>query len=119
MQTKRSFFCFCKTSKNDFARNHSLKVKNQIINTSTTVKSLAVYRDLNLKVQDEVKNILTSGIRKMATGIKTLYGIRDTFPIATRLFLLNALVLSHLHYSAILLTGITKNLITTLEKQFN
>ena len=33
--------------------------------------------------------------------------------------LLNALVLSHLHYSAILLTGISENLITTLDKQLN
>ena len=55
----------------------------------------------------------------MATGIKTLYAIRDIFPIATRLLLLNALVLSQLHYPAILLTGISENLITTLEKQLN
>ena len=33
--------------------------------------------------------------------------------------LLNALVVSHLQYSAILLTGITENLMTTLEKQLN
>ena len=112
---KTEFICFCKPSKNDIARNHTLKVKNQIINTSTTVKYLGVYLDQNLKFQDEVKNIL----RKMATGIKTLYAIRDIFPIATRLLLLNALVLSHLHYSAILLTGISENLITTLEKQLN
>ena len=55
----------------------------------------------------------------MATGIKTLYAIRDIFPTSTRLLLLNALVLSHLHYSSILLTGISENLITTLEKQLN
>ena len=112
---KTEFICFCKPSKNDFARNLTLKIKNQIINTSITVKYLGVSLGQNLKFQDEVKNIL----RKMATGIKTLYGIRDTFPIATRLLLLNALVLSYLHYSAILLTGITENLITTLEKQLN
>ena len=62
-----------------------------------------------------MKNIL----RQMATGIKALYTTRDIFPIATRLLLLNALVLSHLHHSAILLTGISENLITTLEKQLN
>ena len=71
--------------------------------------------DQKLKFQDEVKNIL----RKMATGIKAFYAIRDIFPIATRLFLLKALVLSDLHYSAILLAGISENLITTLEKQLN
>ena len=55
----------------------------------------------------------------MATGIITLYAMRDPFLIATRLLLLNALVFSHLHHSAILLTGISENLITTLEKQLN
>ena len=79
------------------------------------MKYLGVYLDQNLKFQDEVKNTL----RKMATGIETLYAIRDIFPIATRLLLLNALVLSHLHYSAILPTGIGGNLITTLEKKLN
>ena len=112
---KTEFICFCKPCKNDFARIHTLKVKNQIINTSTTVNYLGVYLDQNLKVQDEVKNIL----RKMATGIKTLSATRDTFPIAPRLLLFNALFLSHLHYSAIPLSGTTENLITTLEKQMN
>ena len=92
---KTEFICFCKPSKNNFAGNHT-KVKNQIINTSITVKYLGVYLDQNLNFQDEVKYIL----RKMATGIKTLYAIRDIFPTATRLLLLNALVLSHLHYSS-------------------
>ena len=79
------------------------------------MKYLGVYLDQNLDFQDEVKNIL----RKMATGIKTLYARRDIFPNATRLILLNVLVLSHLHYSSILLTGISEILITTLEKQSN
>ena len=35
------------------------------------------------------------------------------------LLLLNALVISHLHYSAILLNGIADNLILILEKQLN
>ena len=55
----------------------------------------------------------------MATGIKTLCATHDIFPTATRLVLLNALVLCHLHVSAIFLTGIGENLITTLEKQLN
>ena len=108
---KTEFICFCKPSKNDFTRNHTLKVKNQIINTSTTVKYLGVYLDQNLKFQDEVKYIL----RKMAIGIKTLFAIRDIFSISTRLLSLNALVLSHLVHSAFLLTGISENLITTLK----
>ena len=35
----------------------------------------------------------------MANGIKTLYAIRDKFPTATRLILLNALVFSRLQHS--------------------
>ena len=115
MRTKLNFLVFRKPSKNKFAGSHTFKIKNQIINTSTTMKHLCVYLDQNLDFQDEVKNIL----RKMATGIKKLYAIRDIFPTATRLILLNALVLSHLHYSSILLSGISENLITTLEKQLN
>ena len=112
---KTEFIYCCKPSKNDFARCHTLKVKSQIINTATTVKHLGVHLDQNLKFQDEVKNIL----RKMATGINTLYAIRDIFPIATQLLLLNALVSSYLHYSAILLNGISEDLTTTFEKQLN
>ena len=35
------------------------------------------------------------------------------------LYRFNALIMSHLHYSAVLLNGITENLLTTLEKQLN
>ena len=69
--------------------------------------------DQNLTYQDEVKNLLM----KMACGIKTIYSIRDLFPLKNRFLLLNASVISHLHYSSILLNGITENLLTTLEKQ--
>ena len=53
---KTEFICFCNSSKNDFAGSHIIKVKNQIIKTSTTVKYLGVYLDKNLNFQDEVKN---------------------------------------------------------------
>ena len=36
-----------------------------------------------------------------------------------KILLLNSLVISHLHYSSVLLNGISQNLITTLEKQLN
>ena len=45
---KTEFICFCKPSKNDFARSHTLKVKNQVIKTSTTVKYSGVHLDQNL-----------------------------------------------------------------------
>ena len=72
---KTEFICFCSPSKNDFARNHTLKVKNQIVNTLTTVKYWGVYLNQNLEFQDELKNILW----KIATGIKTIYAIRNIF----------------------------------------
>ena len=55
----------------------------------------------------------------MACSIKILKDIRNCFPIKTRVTLLNALVLSHIQYSSLMLVGIRKNLMITLEKQFN
>ena len=55
----------------------------------------------------------------MACSIKILKNIRNCFPRKTRVTLLNALVLSHVQYSSLMLVGIRKKLIITLEKQFN
>ena len=92
-----------------------LKVHSQVISAISNVKYLGVYLDQNLNYRIEIKNIF----RKMALGIKSLYFVRDIFPQKTRKLLLNALVVRHLHYSAILLSGISENFLTTLEKQLN
>ena len=55
----------------------------------------------------------------MACGKKTLCSIRDLFPEKIRILLLNALEVSQLQYSSVLLNGIVQNLKTTLEKQLN
>ena len=55
----------------------------------------------------------------MATEFKVLYNLQNIFPEKTKLLLLYAFVISHLHYSAILLGRIRENFITTLEKQLN
>ena len=55
----------------------------------------------------------------MACSIKILKDIGNCFPIKTRVTLLNALVLSHIQYSSLMLVGIRKNLKITLEKQLN
>ena len=47
------------------------------------------------------------------------FALRDFLPTNARLLLFNALIMSHLHYSAVLLNGIIENLLTTLEKQLN
>ena len=55
----------------------------------------------------------------MACGIKTMYAMKQFLPEKTCLLLLNALVISHLHYPSILLQGLSQNLVTTLEKQLS
>ena len=112
---KTEIILFCKPSKNNDVKSYNLHVKDQIIKHSNSVKFLEFFLDQKLTFQDEVKSIL----QKMSCGIKCLYSMRDLFPEKTRLMLLNALVVSHLQYSAILLTGFSENLITTLEKQHN
>ena len=86
-----------------------------ILSNKDSVKHLGVQLDQNLNYQNELKNLL----RKMACGIKTIYCVRDFLPTKTRLLLLNALVISHLHHSSILLSGISRSLISTLGKQLN
>ena len=73
---KTEFIIFSKPSNNSRSRNTQLTIKNEVIKTSDCIKYLGVYLDQNLTFQCEVKNLL----RKMATGIKTLYAIRDLFP---------------------------------------
>ena len=113
--SKTEFIVSSKPHKNRVMENLKLEVKGQFIKATNSIKYLGVYLDRNLTFQEEVKHVL----RKMACGIKTIYSIRNYFPMKTRLLLLNALVISHLHYPAILLNGISENLITTLEKQLN
>ena len=92
-----------------------LKVHNHVISAISNVKYFGVYQDQNLNYQIEIKTML----RKMALGIKSLYSEQDIFPQKTRKLLLSALVVSHLIYSAILLSGISENLLTTLKKLLN
>ena len=85
----------------------------KIIEEKTNVKYLGVVLDQFLTFQDEIKKIL----RKMACGRKTLQSIKKPLPLKTRFLIMNALVVSHLHYPAILLKGISANLMISLEKQ--
>ena len=112
---KTEFIIFCKKSQNQIANNRQLKVKNEFNEQSKSAKYLCVYLDQNLGYQMEVQNIL----RKMATGIKVLYSIRNILPEKTRVLLLNSLVLSHFHYASVLINGISQNLRITLEKQLS
>ena len=53
----------------------------------------------------------------MAVGIKVIYSIKNLFP--EKNYLLNAFVLSHLHYPIVLFSGLKKSFRVTLNKQLN
>ena len=59
-----------------------------------------------------VKHILP----KTAQGIEAIYTLRKLPPLHFKISILNTLGLSHIHYSAVLLSTISNNLIITLEK---
>ena len=55
-----------------------------------------------------------NGMRNKNTSID-----QKALPVKTRLLIMNALVIGHLYYPAILLGGISANLIISLEKQLS
>ena len=95
--------------------NSVLNVDNERIAESNSVKCLGLIIDSKLKFDGEVKKIL----QRMACGIKVLKTLSKSLPEKTKVLLLNAIVISHLHYSALILIGLLKSLLTTLEKQLN
>ena len=103
---------YYKTVSRESNFRRSKTVKDQ---SKEAVKYLGIYLDQSLNFQEEVKNIL----RKMAMGIKTLNVIKHPFPVSTRILLMNALILSHLHYSSVVIQGISNNLTVSLEKQLS
>ena len=80
------------------------------------VKYLGVHIDCNLSFDEKIKKNVR---KKMAAGIKAIYSIKNIFPEKPRSTLLNALVLSHLHYPIVLFSGLKKSLRVTLNKQLN
>ena len=55
----------------------------------------------------------------MAFGLKTLYSLREVISKNYKVLTLNALAISHLHYSTVLVYEINNNLIRSLEKQLS
>ena len=53
----------------------------------------------------------------MACGKKVLNTLSKSLPDKMKILIFNAIVISHLHYSALILIGLQKSLLTTLEKQ--
>ena len=81
---------------------------------SNSVKYLGVIIESKLKFGD-VKKIL----QRMACGINVLNTLSKSLPEKTKISSLTAIAVSHLHYSALILIGLHKSLLTTLEKQLN
>ena len=100
---------------NTLTEKKSIKVSNESIIPSSNIKYLGVILDRNLTFQDEVKSIL----QKMAFGIKTINSIKNCLPINTRLLLMKAIIVTHIHYPAVLLSGISSSLLISLEKQLS
>ena len=96
------FILFCKNSLNKFTKNLKLQVKNQSTSLSSFVKYLGVYLDQTLTYEKQEKHVL----KKMACGNKTIHAVKQFLPEKRCLLLLIALLLSHLHYPAILLQGL-------------
>lgn len=92
-----------------------LKLHDQTIEQVKEAKYLGIIFDQTLSFKTQVKKIL----KNMATGIKTIYTIRPYVPLKTRILLLHSLVLCHLNYPAVLLTGINNTVLESIEKQIN
>ena len=91
-----------------------LNVDNERIAESNSVKYLGVIIDSKLKFDGEVKKIL----QRMACGIKVLNTQSKSLPEKTKVLLPNAIVISHLHDTALVLIGLQKSLLTS-KKQLN
>ena len=111
--SKTEFITFSKKSKVEETKGNNLLIGNYKIPNVNCVKYLGIYLDCTLNFQEELKHVL----RKLATGIKSIKRISRPFPEQTRLLLLNALVISHLHYSGLLLASSKNTCFITLEKQ--
>ena len=79
--------------------NTVLNVENERIAESNSVKYLAVIFDSKLKFDGEVKKIL----QRMACGKKVSNTLSKSLPEKTKVLLFIAIVISHLHYSALIL----------------
>ena len=110
---KSQFIIFNPPSKNHTYGDLSLKIFDERICQVDEVKYLGVYIDKNLSFTSAVSKIM----RKMAIAIKSLYIVRNILPQKTTVNLLKTLVVSHVDYAALLLTGLNNTTLLSLDKQ--
>lgn len=82
---------------------------------ATDIKYLGVVIDEKLSFDSFVKQTL----KKMAMGIKSIRHIANRIPLSARIQLLHALVLSHYNYGCTLLSDLSQENKTKLERQLN
>ena len=92
--------------------NTVLNVDNEEKAESNSVNYLEVITDNKLKFDGKMKKFL----QRMASGIKKLNTLSKSLPEKMKILILNAIVIGHLHYSALILIGLQNSLLTTLEK---
>ena len=112
---KTEFITFSKPSLAKRTELMTLDLCNEKIEPSHSIKYLGVHLDKHLKYDRQVKHTL----KKMATSIKTLTQIRGNLPKETRLLLYRSLVISQLEYPILLLTSLSKEAISTIDRQLN
>ena len=110
--SKTEFIIFSETK---LTTNTQMVIDNVVIDEKEAMKYLGVYVDRLLNFPRRNK----THTKKMATGIKTIYTIRRTIPQDMKKLILNALVLSHIYYSATTIQSINQNLVLTLDRQLN
>ena len=113
--TKTEFILARKPCNNSKVDKLRLNVEGLAIGQTNSAKYLGVYIDNNLTFGRQVTEVL----RRTACAIRTIYHIRDFLPKYTRISVMNAIVTSHFHYSALLLTSITQSNLDSLERQLN
>ena len=83
--------------------------------SSTSAKYLGIIIDNKWKFEEQVNAVL----RKMAHAIRTIQILRNHLPLNARIHLLESLVISHIKYSAPLLTSISQQSVNRLDRQLN
>ena len=112
---KTNFINFCKHSNKTEVQNEKLTLNNETIECSENVKYLGVLIDQCLMYELEIKKVLA----QMATSIQSLYTLCSSLNKKTRLLVFKTLIMSNFQYPAILLGGVQKKFITSVEKQLS
>ena len=112
---KTEFITFSKPSLAKRTELMTLDLCNEKLEPSHRIKYLGVHLDKHLKYDIQMKHTL----KKMATSIKTLAQIRGSLPKETRLLLYRSLVISQLEYPILLLTSLSKEAISSIDRQLN